>query len=627
MTDEIPEIIESDFIVPDDVEGVMKLRPYQVEAVASFYESIRDYDAVMMVLATGLGKTVIASDVVNRWPQTSGRILFIAHIRELIEQAHDKIEAHTTDSPAVEMGSSKGHTERHELMVKPKVVVASIQTLGRRLEQFDPQDFGLIIIDEFHHAGAVGYRKVWDYFQKGNEDIKLLGITATPYRGDKITLACIAETSCFEMGIREGIDEGYLVPIQQQYIVVDQLDFSHCRTVAKDLNEGDLEEAMMGPRVEEQMTETQRLEALEKQERMLHAIAVPTVKESRGRPTLVFCVTVAHAERMAEVLRRYPGVSAEVVHGKTPPDDRKSIVGKFQRGEIQMLVGVGCFTEGFDAPNVAVVAMARPTKKQGLYVQMIGRGTRPLPGLVERYTTPDERQEAIANSLKPNMTVLDFVGNSGKHKLVSSADVLAGDMPPDLVEEAIEEMKQTGEAEDIREAVWRKKEERDAEIVRQEELRKERLRLAQVAEEARRAKLKAEAEYRAKNVDPFNGAPEPERHQAVYRGGATDAQVGFLVKLGIKKETAMSWSKAQAGAVISERKAKRGGEWYMCFGKHAGQQLKTIPHNYLRYMGRECQHAEFQSNLKQFRAEFAEQRQQNLGDADFPFGANTNGSN
>lgn len=612
-------------IIPDDVEGVMKLRPYQVEAVDSFYGSIRDYDAVMMVLATGLGKTVIASDIVNRWPQTSGRVLFIAHIRELIDQAHDKIEAHTTDSPAIEMGNSKGHTERHELMVKSKVVVASIQTLGRRLEQFDPQDFGLIIIDEFHHAGAVGYRKAWDYFQKGNEGIKCLGITATPYRGDKITLACIAETSCFEMGIREGIDEGYLVPIQQQYIVVDQLDFTRCRTVAKDLNEGDLEEAMMGPKVADEMTEAERLDALEKQERMLHAIAVPTVKESQGRPTLVFCVTVAHAERMAEVLRRYPGVSAEVIHGKTPPDDRASTVGRFHRGEIQMLVGVGCFTEGFDAPNVAVIAMARPTKKQGLYVQMIGRGTRPLPGLVDRYATPDERQEAIANSLKPHMTVLDFVGNSGKHKLVSTADVLAGDMPPDLIEAAIEEMKETGEAEDIREAVWRKKEERDEEERRQAEERERKMREAQLAAEARRAKLKAEAEYRAKQVDPFSGAPEPERHQSVYRGGASDAQVGYLVKLGIKKETAMAWTKGQAGAVISQRKSLKGGDWYMCFGKHAGQQLKAIPHHYLRYMGQECQHEEFQSNLKQYRAEYSQQREVS-GQTDFPFGANNAGT-
>lgn len=612
----------TEIILPDDVEGMMKLRPYQVEAVDSFFESIRDYDAVMMVLATGLGKTIIASDIVIRWPRTAGRILFIAHIRELISQAQDKIHLHTTDKPTIEMGDNKGETERHEFFGRSKVVVASIQTLARRMEQFDPTDFGLIIIDEFHHAGAVSYRKVWDYFKTGNERTKLLGITATPYRGDNVTLGCIAETSCFEMGIREGIDEGYLVPIQQQYIVVDQLDFSRCRTVAKDLNEGDLEEVMMGPTVKDEMTEAERLDALEKQERMLHAIAVPTVKESQGRPTLVFCVTVSHAERMAEVLRRYPGVTAEVVHGKTPQDERESILERFKGGQLQMLVGVGCFTEGFDAPNVSVVAMARPTKQQGLYVQMIGRGTRPLGGLVDRYDTAEERQEAIANSAKPHMTVLDFVGNSGKHRLVSTADVLAGDMPPELVAAVIEDMKDSGEAEDIRDAVWRKKEERDEEERRLEEERLRKQREAQLASEARRAKLKAEAEYRAKTVDPFAGQPLPERVQSTFRGGASDKQVAFLVKLGIKQEAAMAFTKQQAGAVINERSARKSGEWFMRFGKHVGQPLKAIPNDYLRYMGQNCQSEEFQTNLKLWRDEYHKNL---IHNDDFSFGANANG--
>lgn len=605
MDSELLDIIDAQYTIePDDVEGVMTLRPYQVEAVDSCYEAWRDYDAVMMVLATGLGKTVIASDIINRWPVSAGRVLFVAHIKELIDQAHDKIRDHTTDKPAVEMGDNRGETERHELWQIPKVLVASIQTLSKRMEKIDPQQFGLVIIDEFHHAGAPTYRRAWEYFKSGNPNLKCLGITATPYRGDKITLSCIAEHCCFEMGIREGIDAGYLVPIQQKYIVVDALDFSQCRSIAKDLNEGDLEEVMLGAVVKDEMSEADRLEALQKQERMLHAIAVPTVKESQGRPTLVFCVTVEHAERMAEVLRRYPGVSAEVLHGKTPTDQREEILERFRRGDLQMLVGVGCFTEGFDAPNVQVVAMARPTKQQGLYVQMIGRGTRPLPGLVDRYGTDEERQEAIANSLKPHMTVLDFVGNSGKHKLVSTADVLAGDMPPELVEAAVEEMRETGEAEDIRQAVWRKKNERDEAERKAAEERERKQREALAAEESRRAKLKAEAEYRAKQVDPFGAQQLPERVQPKFRGGASDSQVEFLFKLGIPRETSFTWTKTQAGAVISERKARSGGEWIMRFGKHVGQPLKNLPHAYLRYMGENCKSEEFQNNLAMYRSQY-----------------------
>jgi superfamily II DNA or RNA helicase len=606
-------------IEADEVEGMMRLRPYQVECVDCIYEGWREYDALMVVLATGLGKTVIASDVVLRWPESAGRILFIAHVRELIDQAQEKIEFHTTIRPAVEMGSRRGETQKHTMFTECRTVCASIQTMQNRMQQFDPKEFGLIIVDEFHHAGAPSYRKLWEYFKTGNEQIKLLGITATPYRGDNVTLGCIAENCAFEMGIREGIDEGYLVPIQQQYIVVDQLDFTKCRTVAKDLNEGDLEQAMMGGKVDDGMTEAERLDAIEKQERMLHAIAVPTVKESQGRPTLVFCVTVAHAQRMAEVLRRYPGVTAEVVHGGTPEDHRAEILGRFKRGATQMLVGVGCFTEGFDAPNVAVVAMARPTKKQGLYVQMIGRGTRPLPGVVDKYETPEERKEAIGNSLKPHMVVLDFVGNSGKHKLVSTADVLAGDMPPDLVEEAVEEMRRSGEAEDIREVVERKRiEKEEAEkrrraefLKRQQErdeeeqkLREQRALQQQQREEARRAKLKAEAEYRATEIDPFGQQQREERVQPKYRGGSSDAQVALLAKLGIPKEAAMAWSKGQAGAVISQRVNLSGGKWYMRFGKYAGKQLKDIPHSYLRYMGQTCQSEDFQKNLVAFREEY-----------------------
>ena len=592
-------------IVPDDVTGMMSLCPYQVEAVDSAYEAWRDYDAVMMVLATGLGKTVIASDVICRWPETAGRVLVIAHIQELIFQAKEKIEHHAQIHVAVEMGESRGETGRTGLIGGPdKVVVASIQTMQRRMELFDPRDWGLIIIDEFHHAGAKSYRKLWEYFKTGNDRIKLLGITATPFRGDKITLACIAEHCCFEMGIREGIDEGYLVPIQQQYIVVDQLDFSKCRTVAKDLNEGDLEEAMMGPRVSDEMTEAERLDALEKQERMLHAIAVPTIREAQGRTTLMFCVTVAHAERMAEILRRYPGVTADVVTGATPQEQRESTIAAFKAGKIQILVGVGCFTEGFDAPNVAVVAMARPTKQQGLYVQMVGRGTRPLCPDVYKLETPELRQEAIGNSIKSAMVVLDFVGNSGKHKLVSTADVLAGDMPPALVAEVIEEMKESGEAEDIREAVWKKKQKKDEEEKRQAEERERRRKEAQLAAEAKRERLRAEAEYRAKTIDPFGTETAPERVQSKFRGGATDRQVALLKKLGIGEEAAMKFTKGQAGAVIDARIKASGGSFYMRFGTHVGKQLKDIPNEYLRWAGETITNPEFQDNLAKYRDEY-----------------------
>ena len=336
----------------------------------------------------------------------------------------------------------------------------------------------------------------------------------------------------------------------------------------------------------------------------MHRIAAPSIRESQGRATLVFCVTCDYAERLAEILRRYPGVTAETVLGTTPADVRADRVARFKNNQLQMLVVVGCATEGFDAPNVEVIVVARPTKKKGLYVQMIGRGTRPLPGIVERYDTPELRQKAIKNSAKTRVLILDFVGNSGKHKLISTADVLAGHLPPDLVAAAVADMKETGESDDICNAVWKQKQKRDEEERKVEEERLRVLAERQAADEARRSKLKADAEYRKIRVDPFGKAQVPECVQPAFRGGCSNAQVRLLVAYGYKEEAAMQMSKGQAGKIIGEKKAFKGGDWIMCFGKHSGKHLRQIPFDYLRWAGENIQRGDFQDNLELFREEF-----------------------
>ena len=592
--------------------GMMRLRDYQNEATDCVYEAWQEYNAVMAVLATGLGKTVLAAEVIIRWPGTK-RILFLAHVRELIHQAKEKIGLHTDETPAVEMGMESELREDRRIVKQSQVLVASIQTFSRRKHKFCASDFDLVIIDEFHHASANTYRAIWAWLQAGNPNIKLLGITATPDRADGTSLACIAEHCAFDMGIREGIDDGWLVPIRQQYIVVDGLDFSKCRTLAKDLNEKDLEETMMGGVATDDMTPEQRQEILEKQERMMHAVAVPAIQEAQGRQGLVYCVTVNHAERMAEIFRRYPGVTAELIHGGTPHDERLDLMNRFKGGSLQWLVNVGVITEGVDVPGAHVIVMARPTKSRALYTQMVGRATRAVPGLVDRYDAPELRQEAIANSVKPFSTVLDFVGNSGKHKLISTADVLAGDMPEAFVEAAIEEMRETGETADIRAKAWQKKQEHDDEIAKRqaEEKRKaeERQKEIQAREEARRARLRAEAEYRSKQVDPFNKHDVvAERAQPEFRGGASDAQVRLLGRLGIKPDTAMKWSKKQAGAVISDLKSRSGGRFIIQFGKHQGKSLESVPVDYLRWAGENIHHEDFQKNLELYRQEWRDKR-------------------
>lgn len=602
---------KSDLIPLGSGLGMLRVRDYQTECVDSIFDGWREYQAVAIEMATGLGKTVVAAEVAIRWPG-EGRILFIAHVIELIEQAQKTIAYHTDECVSVEMGVQSEVIDDHPVLDRTKVLVASIQTMSRRMEKFDPKSFDIIIIDEFHHGAAVSYRKLWEYFKTGNPNIKLLGITATLFRTDNITLSCMADKQVFKRGIREGIDDGWLVPIRQKYVVVDGLDFSACRTLAKDLNEGDLENAMLGGKVEDGMSQEERDEITIKQEKMLHAVAAPSVKEADGRPGLVFCVTVEHAMRMAEVLRRYDGVTAEVVHGKTPKEDRKDIIEKFKAGKIQFLVGVGCFLEGFDAPNVQVLVMSRPTKSQSVYIQMAGRGTRPTGGLVDKFDSPDERKEAIAASEKPFATILDFVGNSGKHKLISTADIMAGDMPPDLVAAAVKQMQKTGETSDVRAKAWQIKEERDLEAKRRQaekaRLEEEWRAKAKAMEEARRARLKAEAEYRTRDVDAFGHDAVPERVQPKFRGGSSDGQIRFLVSLGISEETAMKWDGKQAGAVISKLSNQSGPEFIMRFGKWRGKMLKNIPHDYLRWAGENIKDERFQTNLEVYRQQVMAQR-------------------
>lgn len=594
--------------------GILKMRPYQTEAVDCIYESWREHDAVVVVLATGMGKTVVAAETILRWPGV-GRILVIAHVQELIYQARDTIARHTDDIPSIEMGMHSEVRDGHPVLDRSRVLVASIQSLGKRLKKFRPDDFDVIIVDEFHHAASDSYRRLWDWLKTGNPLIKLLGITATPNRADGTSIACIAQHCAFKMGIREGIDGGWLVPIRQKYIVVDGLDFSKCHTVAKDLNQGDLEEAMLGAVENDSMTPEELQEAIEKQEAMLHRVAAPTVKEAEGRSGIVYCVTVAHAEKMAEVLRRYPGVTAELVHGGTPDQERKELLKRFKSGALQFLVNVGVATEGFDAPSAQVIVMARPTKSTSLYTQMVGRASRPLAGLVDRYDTPELRQEAIANSLKTHALVLDFVGNSGKHKLVSTADVLAGDMPPEFVRAAMDEMAETGEAADIRAKAWQKKQEHDEELKRAQEReakeREERRKEMIARDEARRARIRAEAQHRSRDINPFDMSDvAPERSQGTYRGGSSDAQIGFLESLGVPRETSMKWSKGQAGAVLTDLKNRTGGAYIMRYGKHKGKALNKIDFGYLKWAGENMQNAEFQTNLEQYRRELRDKKGQ-----------------
>lgn len=497
----------------------MKLRDYQQECVDRILLALRTGGSTLAVLATGLGKTVVFSHVADRWPE--GRVLVLAHRDELIRQAAEKLHAVTGVQPAVEMGEERSDERRPS-----RYLVSSVQTLCRpaRQARFRPEDFGLLIIDEAHHAVARSYRLVVDHFRR-NPSCKLLGVTATPKRADELAMGQVFESAAYDMGIEAAIDAGWLVPVRQRAVVVEGLDFSGVKSVAGDLSADEVERIVA-------------------QEKVLHQMAAPTVEIVGDLPTLVFCASVSHARLMAEVLNRYKPQSALSLDGTTPTEERRRVVDRFRAGDLQFLCNCGLFLEGFDAPSTAAVVMGRPTKSLALYTQVLGRGTRPLPGVVDGLDTPEARREAIRGSGKPAMTVLDFVGNSGRHKIVSAADLLGGRYAEPVRQYARKV------AADRNEAALPQDVAADLEQATDE------LAVLQMWRELkRREAVKARAEFQARQVSPFagGGAAFTQAADAPRGEPPTDKQVWYLVRrLGWRPEAARGLTRRQASAVISK---------------------------------------------------------------------------
>lgn len=539
----------------------MELREYQAEAEASVRVAIGfdGYKAPLVVMATGLGKTVLFSHVAHNWPE--GRVMVIAHRTELIDQAARKIAAVTGDYPQIEMADQMAESDG--MLVQSNVVVASVQSLvsgrtckqcagtgvnqtgdegscpacvngmRRRLQKFNPNEFGLVVIDEAHHAPASSYRTILEYFQR-NERVRLLGVTATPDRSDEIAMGSVFDTVAYEYQLPHAIRDGWLVPIRQSWVHVEGLDFSKLKAPGGDFREKDIASLM-------------------EQEEELQKVVSATIAEAGDKKTLVFAASVAHAEKMAEIIRRHD-LKAECVTGTTNSDIRQQTLKKFERGEIQFLCGCGVFLEGFDEPSIELIAMARPTKSRALYAQAIGRGTRPINPPTA--ATAEERREAIAASPKPFVHVLDFVGNSGKHKLISTADILAGEEPDEIVEDAIRRAKEKGAGkldmgEEIRETVR----------LREEEKR---------AEEQKRKFLKTtDVRYQKSTVDPFDVLDVRQTREPGWFKGKlpTQAQLNYLQRAGLKDKQLAELSFSQATKLIGSMIARR--EQGLCTYKQA----------------------------------------------------------
>ncbi len=481
-------------------------RPYQSDCIDAIIKRFRAGESrVLVTLPTGCGKTIIFASLLKQMHE-GYRGIVIAHRKELIDQAVNKIQNVTGQRCAVEMGEQRSHEFAFD---RCRFIVSSVQTQCSRdrMLKFDPEQFGLLVIDEAHHAlDTNSYGKVIKHYTQ-NTNLKVLGVTATPDRLDKMALGRVFESVAYQYQIDDAIRDGWLTPVRQSFVQVTGMNLANVKTKKGDLADGELAAVM-------------------EQEKVLLGIINPTYQIAGNRKTLIFCASVKHAGMVAEALNGHRNGCAAMICGETNEEDRIRIVEGFRNGSIQFLSNCGVATEGFDVPDIAVVACARPTKSRALYCQMIGRGTRPLDGLVDPCGNDVERKQAIESSAKPYVEVIDFVGNSGKHKLVTTADILGGNYDDDVKERAARNVKKNGKPTDMLEELEHAKAEITAEQIR-----------------LKRAAPNVDVKYRSRVVDPFNVFDLSANHYSgIQRTGcnATPNQVKLLENMGVSNADTLS---------------------------------------------------------------------------------------
>lgn len=358
----------------------MTLRPYQnkaIEAVeAEFTKGIR---STLIVLATGCGKTIVFSNLAAREVRNGGRVLILAHRGELLEQAIDKLYKATGIRAGLEKADVTSDTD---IDTPPfTVVVGSVQSMKspKRLARFSRNEFSLIIIDECHHALTGTYRAVIDYFSNA----KLLGVTATPDRGDLRDLSEVFQTISYEYSIVEAIRDGYLSSINAQTIPL-KIDL---RGVAKQA--GDYQAAGLGAALIP----------------YLHQICREIKQRARDRKTIVFTPLISISREMVEIFKAEGIENVREVNGES--SDRAETLEWFANAPKGcVLCNSMLLTEGYDEPSVDCIVILRATKVRALYVQMVGRGTRLCDG-------------------KKNLLLLDFLWLTSTHDLCRPAHLLS----------------------------------------------------------------------------------------------------------------------------------------------------------------------------------------------------------
>jgi superfamily II DNA or RNA helicase len=342
----------------------------------------------------------------------------------------------------------------------------------------------LVVVDESHTNFTPAAIRMLEAFRTNGA--KVVGMTATPRAGKKESLSDWYGQCAFTYLYQQARDDGYLVPVKIWLSILDALDLSKIPTSCGDYN-------------------GEQLARWLKQEGPLQAVSSLVEQTYDGKPSMVFTKSIDQAEMLSEILRRR-GVSCSVVHSDTsrlPEEERRRNLADFEAGKTDVIVNVECLALGWDCPKVQKIYIARPTQSMDLYGQIFGRGTRPLPGIVDGLKTAEERRAAIAASEKPYFEIYDLCDVTRHNKLVTASDFLNPGMDQKLQRRVRDRQVQATAGVANLDAM----------------VEEERKRLAQeqaaldMIEMSRRAQVKADAEYRLVERDAFAPVEREERRR------------------------------------------------------------------------------------------------------------------
>lgn len=479
-------------------------RPYQIEARDAACDVLLTGRTTLIVLPTGTGKTALAGMLAARFKAAGGRTLFLAPTITLVEQTYKALR---TMGLGLECGIEQA--ENYVSRPLPDVTVGSVATMkGDRLRRFDRESFALVIVDEAHRApGGTAYREILSHFASA----KVVGLSATPDRADGLAMGNIFESVAYEMRMLDAIKAGWLAPLEFR-TVATKWDPKQIKELAGDVNAGSVEKELV-------------------RSGLLSEAAGTLAELGRGRKVLAFLPTVASAKGFAVELSAR-GLTSSHIDGETPPMMRQSIFRDFRAGKLDVLTNCMVLTEGFDEPDVSVVALLSPTKARGRITQMIGRGTRTAPG-------------------KANCLILDFCpGRLKKGRLASPADALAGRM---LDDDAYQALSDGGDlAEELAKAEENAAKAREQRETRERKAKERREKLAQYRKDVQeRGYSYKQEQHTAEELLALHGQEDAEEAFRRSRGLCTMKQAAVLRKKGLNPNMTRHLARIAMDAIAS----------------------------------------------------------------------------